>query len=385
MHVLILPSWYPRFKDDVEGSFFRDQAHGLAEAGLKAGVVFPDLRGPRRFFRKNRPSGIVVAQDGPVAEVRSHGFNWFLGNMTGFEWLWLRHADKALAVYFEKFGKPDIVHAHSMEPAASAAIRLYARYGIPFVITEHSSTHILGLTGEAAKEKCAGLARASSANLAVSEVFAGKLNEQYGGDWHYLPNIVAPRFLCHPLTSREKGDFRLVSVARLNKGKRMDLVIDAVADLRKRGFAVALTIVGDGDERLSLEQKVAALGLEDKVEFSGHVTTSDMPAMMAKGQLLVSASEFETFGVTLIEGMALGMPIVATRSGGPESIITPAVGKLVDHWNGGAIADAIEAVISDIDHYDPADIREHCKARYSAPVISEALKSIYTDVVSYAG
>ncbi len=384
MHVLILPSWYPRYEGDTEGNFFRDQAQGLAEAGLKVGVVFPDLRGPGRFFRNSNRSGIAVRRDGSVAEVRSHGFNWFPGNMAGFEWLWLRHAKKALAVYFDKFDKPDVVHAHSMQPAALAAKHLLDRHGIPFVITEHSSFHIRDLGSAGVKRKCAKLAEASAANLAVSEVFALKLNQIYGGNWRYLPNSVAKQFLAHPLIAPSESEFRIVSVALLARHKRMDLVIDAVADLRNRGRNVTLTIVGDGPERQALEEQVASLGLQDKVEFAGLVAVSDMPATLAKGHMLVSASEFETFGVTLIEGLALGMPIVATRSGGPDSIVTPAVGRFVDEWSGAAIADAVECIMKDIDRFQPAEMRAYCSAHYSAPVISDALKTIYAGVTADA-
>ena len=164
----------------------------------------------------------------------------------------------------------------------------------------------------------------------------------------------------------------------------MDLVVEAVAALRARGHDVALTIVGDGEERPRLEQMVSALGLEEKIEFAGLTARADVPGAMSKGRILVSASEAETFGVTLIEGMALGMPIVATRSGGPDSIVTPEVGKLVDEWSAAAIADAIEEVIRHIDRYDPAKMRAHCEARYSTSVVSDALKSIYADAIADA-
>lgn len=382
MHVLILPSWYPRYEGDPGGSFFRDQAHGLADAGVKVGVVFSDLRGPKSYFRGSRRAGISVKQDGPVAEIRSHGFNWFPRNMDGFEWLWRRHADKALSVYFKRFGMPDVVHAHSMEPAASVAAHLHHRYGIPFIITEHSTFHIRDLGSARVKRKCAKLARTSAANLAVSEVFAHKLNRIYGGNWRYLPNIVGSRFLSHPLITPCEGELRLVSIALLARHKRMDLVVEAVAYLRDRGWDAALTIIGDGPERQSLEQQVASLGLTNKIKFAGLVAAFDMPTALANGHLLVSASEFETFGVTLIEGMALGMPVVATRSGGPDSIVTPAVGKLVDEWSATAIADAVESIMNNIDHFQPAKLRAFCAARYSAPVISDALKAIYAEVTA---
>ncbi len=137
MHVLILPSWYPRFEGDVEGSFFREQALALANSGLKVGVVFPDLRGPRRFMRARKKFGLKVRNDEGLQEVRSHGFNWFPRGETSFQWLWTKHAKRALERYVREFGKPDIVHVHSMLPSGLAAVWFHRLHNIPFVVTEH--------------------------------------------------------------------------------------------------------------------------------------------------------------------------------------------------------------------------------------------------------
>jgi L-malate glycosyltransferase len=380
MHVLIIPSWYPRFSGDIEGSFFRDQALALADAGMDVGVVFPDLRGPRRYLKGAPQTGIKITRDGPINEVRSFGFNLFSGHMGGFEWLWLRHGERAIAAYFEKFGKPDVIHVHSMLPAASLAERLRVRHGIPFVVTEHSTYLFHNEVPDNIKAKCARLAQSSSANLAVSEIVAQELNRRFLGNWSYLPNIVSPKFLSHQLITPSIDKVRLVSVALLRPHKRMDLVIDAVDLLRKRGFDVTLTIIGDGDDRSTLEKRVGQLGLTELVHFAGLVPVSNMPAIMATGHILVSASEFETFGVTLIEGLALGMPVVATRSGGPESIVTPDVGRLVDKGDATALADAVQEVIARIERFCPEKIRSHCEAHYSAPVVAAALQSIYMRV-----
>ncbi|WFL78709.1 glycosyltransferase [Altererythrobacter arenosus] len=376
MHVLILPSWYPRFEGDAEGSFFRDQAQGLAELGLQVGVAFADLRGPRQV-RRGTTGGVTIRMDGIIQEVRSHGFNWFPRIYPGFERLWLRHISIAVNEYVTRFGHPDIVHAHSMEPAAVAAEKISREFGIPFVTTEHSTAHILRPVSSSKRSKFKRLAARSSSNLAVSEMFAEALNESYGGNWHYQPNIVASRFFTAPLVRREGATTRLVTVGYLTRRKRVDLIIEAVAFLRKRGFDVALTIVGDGPERGALTELVKGLGVLEHVEFVGQVSIFDMPTAMSRGHILVSASEFETFGVTLIEGMALGMPIVATRSGGPNSIVKPNLGRLVDEWSVEALAEAIAAVVVDFADYPAKEIRDECASVYSTPVVCAALDAIY--------
>ncbi len=384
MHVLILPSWYPRFDGDAEGSFFQDQAQALASRGLQVGVVFADLRGPGRYFRLGQKSGLTVRADGLLNEVRSHGFNWFSRNAAGYRALWGWHARRAFDVYCERFGKPDIIHVHSMEPAAHFAAQVKARYGIPFVTTEHSSYHLVASGRAAAGSRYPHLVAASSANLAVSKQFADTLNAIYGGHWSFLPNIVSKRFLAHPLIGSPDGQIRLISVALLSRQKRMDLVIGAVAVLRRRGRDAALTIIGDGAQRSVLEKLVDDLDLRAHVAFAGRVASTAMPAEMAKGNLLVSASERETFGVTLVEAMALGMPVVATRSGGPESIVTSDVGRLAADWSAEAIADSIEEIVTSADGFRPAAIRANCVSRFSAAVISEALDALYSRVVSHA-
>lgn len=383
MHVLIIPSWYPRFPGDLEGTFFRDQALALADIGINVGVLFPDLKGVARYFTNYRRPGIKIGEDGPLNEVRSFGFNWFPRLMSGFEWLWKIHGLKAADCYFEKFGRPDIIHAHSMLPAGSLAVNLQKRFDIPFVLTEHSTVLLNNRIASGLAQKCRNIASLSSANLAVSEPAAAALERRYGGNWAYLPNIVSPFFLSHPLiTPPAASTFHIISAAILRPRKRMDVIIDAVHLLRQRNSDVSLTIIGDGEQRGALERQVAHLKLGKFVHFAGEVAPNDMPERMARGHVLVSASDFETFGVTLIEGLALGMPVVATRSGGPESIVTPAVGRLVNKGDAGALADAIQHIMKSLAQFAPEKIRQYCQENYSPPVISEALANIYRSIVA---
>lgn len=382
MHVLIIPSWYPRFPGDLEGNFFRDQALALADAGLNVGILFPDIKGIVRHFSNQPRKGVRILKDGPLNEVRSFGLNWFPRMMTGFEWLWRLHGMKAAVCYFEKFGRPDLIHAHSMLPAASLAAHINRLYTIPYVITEHSSVIFNGNLSRSLAAKCRHIAAQSSANLAVSERVVSALEQRYPGDWSFLPNIVSPQFLSHALITPPAAEtLHIISAAILRPNKRMDVLIDAVSILRRKKLDVSLTIFGDGEHRGALERQVAQLNLREFVHFAGHVAPSDMPGKMAKGHVLVSASDFETFGVTLIEGLALGMPVVATRSGGPESIVTPAVGCLVEKGQPIALAEALQQVMVNSAQFSPEKIRAHCEATYSPRVIARSLIDIYRSVV----
>lgn len=381
MHVLVLPSWYPRFEGDIEGSFFREQALALANSGLKVGVVFPDLRGPARFLRARKKFGLRVQSDEGLLEVRSHGFNWFPRGEASFHWLWARHAKRALKRYVREFGKPDIVHVHSLLPSGLAAVWFHRLYNVPFVVTEHSTRFLQRSQNPVIVKRSKEILSFSKMNVAVSEVLGNFLSDLFGNKWHYIPNIVANSFLHYPLEFAKNDNNHLISVAFLRQHKRMDLVISAVAILIARNIDVTLSIVGDGPAKSGLEAQASHLNISNHVKFLGQKSRAEMPAVMSRASILVSASEVETFGVTLVEGLALGLPIVATPSGGPQTIVTPSVGRLVRDWNSTSLADAIEDIITRKKQFPPNELREHCKLLYSEKAVCRALTSLYSDVL----
>lgn len=381
MHVLILPSWYPRFEGDIEGSFFREQALALANAGLKVGVVFPDLRGPGRFMRARKKFGLQVRSDEGLLEVRSHGFNWFPRGEALFHWLATKHAKRALKRYVQEFGKPDIVHVHSLLPSGFAAVWFHRLYNVPFVVTEHSTRFLMSSQNSKIMKKCRKIVSFSKMNIAVSEVLKISLSDLFGSKWQYVPNIVANSFLNYPLEPTDNDNKNLISVAFLRQNKRMDLVISAVAILIARNVNVSLSIVGDGPERSELEKQALRLNISDRVKFFGQVSRAEMPAVISRANILVSASEVETFGVTLVEGLALGLPIVATPSGGPQTIVTPLVGRLTPDWDSTNLADAIEDVLTRKKQFPPNKLREHCNLLYSERAVCRELTSMYSDVL----
>lgn len=384
MHVLILPSWYPRFDGDIEGSFFREQALALVSAGIKVGVVFPDLQGPVRFFGARHKFGLRVKNDEGLQEVRSHGFNWFPRGDMAYYRLWTRHAKKALTRYVAEFGKPDIVHVHSLLPSGLAAAWFNRHHGVPFVVTEHSTKFLSHSLSRKFIEKCKNIVNLSKRNLAVSEVLGTSLSRLLENKWGYIPNIVSNTFIDYPLDKYDSETTHLISVAVLRTHKRMDLVIEAVAELRTRNIDVKLLIVGDGPARTSLENLASELTVSDYVKFLGQIPRVQMPAVMSQANILVSASEIETFGVTLVEGLALGLPIVATPSGGPQTIVTPSVGRLTNDWDSIHLADAIADVIARKEQFIPVKLRKHCENLYSEQAVCQTLISTYSDVVREA-
>jgi glycosyltransferase involved in cell wall biosynthesis len=125
---------------------------------------------------------------------------------------------------------------------------------------------------------------------------------------------------------------------RLVRSKRVDLVLDAVASVHD----VQVLVVGHGELHDELQQRVAELDLGSRVCFAGFVDDDALPALFASADLVASASEYEGFGLTLVEAMACGLPVVATAVGGVTDVVEPgATGTLVPFGDVAAMAEQI--------------------------------------------
>ncbi|HFB1746759.1 TPA: glycosyltransferase family 4 protein [Neisseria gonorrhoeae] len=102
---------------------------------------------------------------------------------------WVRAGLKAFKHYIRENGLPDLIHAHCMNYAGILAQKISEKYGIPYVLTEHSSTITRGLIRHHQWQPMEKAAAPASARLTVSRHFAHVLQHKYGCEWQYLPNI----------------------------------------------------------------------------------------------------------------------------------------------------------------------------------------------------
>jgi glycosyltransferase involved in cell wall biosynthesis len=144
-----------------------------------------------------------------------------------------------------------------------------------------------------------------------------------------------------------------------------------------------LTIAGDGPLRGMVEQQIGRLGLAGSVRLLGYRGRDQVAQLMREEcDLLVLASRSETFGVVLIEALACGKPVVATRCGGPESIVTdPALGLLCEVDDPGSLSQALGSAIQRLPQYSPATIRRFACDRFDYRHLAGKLAAAYRDVL----
>ena len=142
---------------------------------------------------------------------------------------------------------------------------------------------------------------------------------------------------------------KLIAVGRLARDKGFAYLLRAVAVLASRGSTVTLEIVGDGEERGSLERLTRQLGLGDRVTFRGWLRFAEVRSAMGQATVLVHPSDRLGDGLpnVLREAMALGTPVIASRVAGIPEALDDGCGVLVPPRDVGALADAIALVLGD--------------------------------------
>ena len=159
------------------------------------------------------------------------------------------------------------------------------------------------------------------------------------------PGIRRPEAQPAPIARREP---LVVYVGRLEAYKRIDLVLDAIAQIAARRPAVKLALLGRGAERPRLERRAAALGIRERVEFAGFVSDAERDEWLARSRVCVCASRKEGFGLTVIEANAVGTPNVASDSPGLRDTVRHGeTGFLVADGDAGRFAERIDALLGD--------------------------------------
>lgn len=283
----------------------------------------------------------------------------------------------------------DLIHAHFIYPDGVVAHRLAARYGVPFVVTEHAPwTGWLDRRGVARAALPA--ARAAAAILAVSSSVERTIRA-YAGDGptvEVVPVGVDPELFA--LGGRPRIADRILFVGFINYMKGVDVLLDAMAILRDRGEPGRAAVVGGGFYRdtlrqeASLRRRAEELGLGDRVAFMGRRPPREVATLMAESAVVVLPSRAESFGAVLVEALACGTPVVATRCGGPEDIVTDAVGELVPPEAPMELADALSRVLTAPDRFRPDDLRAYALAKFGWPSVAERIWNLYRSVIGAA-
>jgi glycogen synthase len=269
-----------------------------------------------------------------------------------------------------KCGDYDLVHCHSAQDLAAIPLGLLAarRARVPFIVSLHSSwqfTYIASGVYPRSRQFLGGLIekeglRAADAVVVLTTRMAEILlsnGQMQTNKLFVIPDGVG---LHQPLRTPEHkavaifnekygicGGPLVVYVGRLAQQKGVAYLIRAFAKLCGNEKTAKLIIAGDGPYRAKLQRQATQEGISDRTVFTGFLHHDDVPLLMASASVLVVPSVYEEFGSVLLEAMAMGLPIIASRVGGICSIIRHNEnGLLVSPKSPSEIADCIHLLLS---------------------------------------
>ena len=370
MNVLILTKTFPETVEDWGGIFVKEQAEALstkhAVTVVKCRVDYNDFNPFFKFrIESNHYAGykfnnIIVSRSFPVY----NQFNFIV------------------SVYFAlkkiiKEDKPEIIHCHYSYPSGIAGWLIRLKTGIPYLVTEHtriSSTfrsvfhRILSLI--ALRKACSVVAVSNSLK---KEIMAERIMKV-----QVIPNVInVNRFL---LAERQSTPFTIGFLGSLNThNKGLDILLSACSELP---FKFILKIGGTGNHLQYYKNLALENNLKDNAFFMEGIAAQQISRFYSGINLFVLPSRYETFGIVLIEAMASGIPVVATKCGGPEDIVNEKSGILTEVNDSVMMREAIIKIYSNYSEYNAGEIRDYVINKFGYEPFLKQINLIYQTCLS---
>jgi glycosyltransferase involved in cell wall biosynthesis len=333
--------------------------------------VFPLLRGPRGAVQPGAERWVEHAHYHPFLSLsilraqwhylrrRPRGYLRTLREVMSGTWGNVNRFFGALAIFpksvrfayeVERQGVTH-VHAHFVNHPTVAALIVHRLTGVPFSFTAHGSD--LHRETRMVDEKV----RASAFAVTVSEYNKEFMLAASGEDLRSKIHVIHCGIdldVFRPARPCGNAAFQIVCVASFEEVKGHRYLVEACRILRDRGLAFECHLVGEGPLRREIESRIERTGLGGRIRLHGGQPRPEVVRLLSRVDAAVLASHFTRQGkregipVALMEAMATGLPVVATRiSGIPELVTCDHNGILVPPEDAGALADALHRLAAD--------------------------------------
>jgi glycosyltransferase involved in cell wall biosynthesis len=253
---------------------------------------------------------------------------------------------------------PHVVHGHGAKGAALARLAPRGNNGAIRVYTPHGGSLVYapGTIDGSFYRVLEGLLNwRTDLFLFESEYIAQEFRRKIGipcGLVRIVRNGVGDADLTPIATRADATD--VVCVGELRDVKAVDILLQALAMIKRAGRTLTATVAGDGPQRAELMALAQQLGVDGQARFIGHQPAREAFAM---GKILVVCSRAESLPYIVLEAAAAGMPIIATRVGGIGEIFGLDASRLIPANDAAALAQAIAAALD-----DPAESRRLAQA-----------------------
>jgi len=419
MHILIIPSerYLPADKP-LEGIFQRDQAMILKNNGFQIGILSISLKysyfmlmkafvykilklkivnelknydffsiSKFLFYKMCFPSKYIsteIIDEIPVIRIES-SYSWFLSPKNEYRG-WIYGGLQVFKKYMDLYGKPDIIHSHNMVYAGILATEIKRRYKVPVAVTEHSSYYASNLFKPFTLKKVENSLKQINEFLTVSESLGSFLMAKFKAlvSFEVVPNVLDDLFINSPFDLKITSEtFTFINIGSFITIKGQCNLIKAFSLKFRIDKRFRLKIIGGGELKDELENLAILENVGEQVELIETIPRNQIIKELDKADVFVFSSNYETFGVALIEALSRGLPVVSTKCGGPESIVNSSNGLLVENNNIEALAQGLICIKDKFENYNSIHIREQCLTEYCSESFYKKIIQVYTKAINH--
>lgn len=393
LRVQVVTPWYPDYASVYRGVFVEQQVRALRQTGLSVDVevplVFPAPTGPL-------PNSIV----GAIKDLGSADPSSIYPTVDGVTWIptpvasrsgYARRVIAFAASISQKRAllpvSTDVTHAHLGVPTGAAIVEVGE---FPLVVTEHQSTLNHVLREPAARRHYLGTIEAADRFFVVSASLRNYLRDVLGKRLadriEVMPNIVDLSDIQF-VDRRENSFSNWIYVGAMRATKGIRLLVKSFLEYRLSFDPEAtLSIVGDGDQRNWVDRVCAKHGIEQAVSIYGSIPRSEVGKRLELADIMVHMSPRETFGISALEGLGAGLPVVSLRNGGSESTwggVEESAGTILSgKVDPRSVAVAVDQLRQEQDRLDLRRVRRFVEESFSARVVGGQLHAAYEEVAA---
>jgi L-malate glycosyltransferase len=383
-HILFISSWYPNRNNPTHGIFNYNFASAASLYHIVSVIHVcseANLTGDFEVVSSNEQQVLSIIVYYKKVNVSipliSHFVKWRKQ---------LKAYKLAYSILLQKLSKPDLIQLNVVSPAGAAVLYLSKKFNIPFVVNEgwtgympedgrYNNWLIKMLTKKVVSK--------AKAIMPVSKrLKQAMLTHNLLGNYTIVPNLVDVKsFSIANVVQKDVVSFIHIS-ALDDAQKNVSGIISSFAKAHKQNNQMRLKIIGDGEDKLMLENLADKLNVSNVITFTGKLIGEDLVNEIQKSDALIMFSNYETFCLTVAEALACGRPVITSRAGGLTDLINEDLGISIESKNEKQLCEAMLTFVQLRKKYNPELLRNFITQNYSKEIIAEKLKQVYSDVLS---
>lgn len=281
--------------------------------------------------------------------------------------------------------KPDLIHVHFTSYYSWIVNQISKKLNVPYCITEHATFFEDKVNHKYYGPRMKVALNEATVVISVSKPLKKIMEKYTNHEITVKSNIVSvEKFALKENKSLSTKDpIHIISVGSLNKNdkKGYEIFLASLKKLKDKTENFRGSIIGDGENKEKLESLIHEYGLQGNVYLLGSISNELLQGYYHNADFYVSSSRKETFGVVLLEAMSCGLPVVATKSGGPEDFITDEVGILIDKDSIQSLYEGIYYMMNNYTSYNPQGIRSYVVDNFSVEAYKKNTLRIYEGIL----